>query len=286
MKTIHSLKIDLNKTIWNLGFFLSVLLTIALQFTNQIYVDGESGKTYCVLEALMKLSRSQIESDVNLSSLMVLQAGVAGYFIMFIPIIAAFPFIPNFCAERNSGLIRFTIQRTGKFRYYCVKFLSAVLGGGLSVLLGYIVFAVLMLILFPDIRTYNLSKEELSVLTDFYITKRLFLIASGIFLYGSVSAIPAFLMSSFVKNRYIITCVPFMITYLYSTGLTKLIYEGMEKGKQTLVDLGNTLKPEQITTLYYGDSISRNAIYVNMAFVAVSFFIFVWIMNGRSDMGE
>lgn len=286
MKTIHSLKIDLNKTILNLGFFLSVLLTIALQFTNQIYVDIESGKTYCVLEVLMKLSRSQIESDVNLSSLMVLQAGVAGYFVMFIPIIAAFPFIPNFCAERNSGLMRFTIQRTGKLRYYCVKFLSAVLGGGLSVLLGYILFAVLMLILFPDIRTYNLSKEELSALTDFYIAKRLFLIGLGIFLYGAVSAIPAFLTSSFVKNRYIITCVPFMITYLYSTSLTRLIYEGMEKGKQTLIDLGNTLKPEQITTLYYGDSISRNAIYVNMAFVAVSFFIFVRIMNGRSDMGE
>lgn len=286
MKTLHTLEVELTKTIVNLGFLISVLITLALQFTNQIYVDNLTGKTYSVIEVIMQLDKSIIKENTGLSAFRILQSGVAGYFIMFIPIIAAFPFIPNFCAERNSGLIRFTIQRTGKFRYYLTKFVSAALGGGLAVLFGYLLYGMIIAVIFPSIRTYDISGEELSKLTRIFIAKRIGLVSIGIFIYGAVSAIPAFLMAAFVKNRYIITCVPFLAVYLYSTSLTKLIYDGMEKQNQRLVDIGYTLKPEQVTTLHYGDSMARNSLLLNLILVITSFLAFVIIMNRRRDFGE
>lgn len=286
MKTIHILKTEVKKTIINPGFFLSVLITFLLQFTTQVYVDGFTGKTYSVLEVMLNLDKTILENDYNLSSYFIMKSGLAGYFVMFIPILAAFPFIPNFCAERNSGLIRFTIQRAGKFRYYITKFFSAVLGGGLAVLFGYILFISIIYCSFPSIQSYGLSVEEINMVLGEEPVIQIILIFLGVFLYGAVSSVPAFCMASFARNRYIITCVPFMIVYLYNSGLTKLIYDGMEENNQQIIDIGNILKPEQITTLYYRDTISRYALLLQSGFVLIAFLLFVCIMNKRKDFGE
>lgn len=286
MKTIHTIKIELNKTILNMGFLLAVLITTALQFTNQVYIDGQTGKTYSALQLLLDLQPHIIKEDPGLSSIMIFSSGLAGYFIMFIPIIAAFPFIPNFCAERNSGLIRFAIQRTGKVRYYAVKFIASLLGGGFAVSLGFALFGILAYVLFPSINHYGLSQKDISSMIPGGIGMRVMLILLGAFIYGAVSTIPAFFMASFVKNRYIITCVPFVLVYLYSTSLTKFIFDATACHNEKLITLLNTLKPEQVTTLFFKDSISRNSLYIDIGFIIVMFILFVLIMNKRRDLGE
>lgn len=231
MKTLHALKIELKKTIGNWGFLLSMVITFVLQFTNQVYIDDVTGKTYCVFEVMCKLDKGIIENNVALSSFSIIQ-------------------------------------------------------GGLAVLLAYIMFAVVVFIAFPSLRSYPLSSEELKVYTVAFVTKRLSIIGLGMFLYGAVSTIPAFLMSSFVKNRYIITCVPFLLVYLYSTSLTKVIYEASERNQQKLVDLATALKPEQVASLHYADAIAKNAVLFNLGFVVIGFLLFVIVMNGRGDLGE
>lgn len=143
-----------------------------------------------------------------------------------------------------------------------------------------------MFIAFPSLRSYPLPSEELKTYTAAFVAKRLSIIGLGMFLYGAVSTIPAFLMSSFVKNRYIITCVPFLLVYLYSTSLTKVIYEASGRNQQKLVDLATSLKPEQVASLHYVDAIARNSVLFNLGFVVIGFLLFVMIMNGRRDLGE
>ena len=106
MKTAHILKIDLWKSIINWGVVFSVLITFCLLFTTQVYTDILDGKTYNVIEAYRLLRQDVVYSTPEFSSILILQKTLSSYFVMFIPIIAAFPFIPNFCAERNSGLNR------------------------------------------------------------------------------------------------------------------------------------------------------------------------------------
>lgn len=61
MKTLHALKIELKKTIGNWGFLLSMVITFVLQFTNQVYIDDVTGKTYCVysISILTELSATK-----------------------------------------------------------------------------------------------------------------------------------------------------------------------------------------------------------------------------------
>lgn len=286
MKTIHTIKIELNKTILNMGFLLAVLITTVLQFTNQIYIDGQTGKTYSTLQVLLNLEPHIIRENPSLSSIMIFSSGLAGYFIMFIPIIAAFPFIPNYCAERNSGLIRLTIQRTGKMRYYAVKFIASLLGGGFAVSLGFALFGIMTYVLFPSINHYGISQNDISNMIPGGIGMRVILILLGAFIYGAISTVPAFFMASFVKNRYIITCVPFVLVYLYSTSLTKFIFDATACHNEKLIALLNTLKPEQVITLFFKDSISQNSFFIDIGFIIVMFILFVLIMNRRRDLGE
>ncbi|SFR56730.1 hypothetical protein [Anaeromicropila populeti] len=286
MKTLHTLKIELWKTIGNLGFVVSIFITFGLLCTTEVYIDTMTGKAYNVIEALLQINQEIAKTEISFAAPIILQGAFSSYFAMFIPIIAAFPFIPNFCAERNSGLIRYTIQRTGKIRYYITKFLSAILGGGLSVLLGYCLYGAMITMLFPSIKDYNLPKEILTLYTGTNIMLRNLLLIIGIFLYGCFSTIPAFFLAAFVRNRYIITCVPFMVTYLFSSSLTKLIYDGMATQNQKLIDIGNTLKPEGISRLYQQDAISRNCLLIYLVFMSICFLLFVIIMNRRFDLGE
>lgn len=286
MKIIHILKIELWKSIINWGFVFSVLITFCLLFTTQVYTDITDGKTYNVLESYLQLRQDVVYSTPEFASILILQKTLSSYFVMFIPIIAAFPFIPNFCAERNSGLIRYAILRTGKSQYYITKFLSALFSGGFSVLLGYLLFFFVISVTFPSIADYNLPNELLSLYIGSNILLTIALAVAGVFLYGSISTIPAFLLAAFVKNRYIITCVPFMITYLYSSSLTKLIYDSVLKQNQKQINFYTMLKPESISCLYRQDNISRNSMLIFLCFGVACFLIFVLIMNRRRDYGE
>ena len=137
MKLINTLKCDLNKTLLNIGFIGAALLTAVLCFTAPTYHELTTDRSYSVFESFFSFKREFIESDMQFASINVFQNGLGGYITMFLPIIVAFPFMLSFCAERNSGLMRFTISRTGCLRYYLSKFLSVIIGGGLAAMLGY-----------------------------------------------------------------------------------------------------------------------------------------------------
>lgn len=286
MRLIYALKQELKKTVVNTGFFVCVLITLILFLLTTCYVDVNTGKSYSVIETLLFIKHQKICEDVSFASCNIIQWAVSGYFLMFIPIIAAFPFIPNFCAERNSGLIRFTIQRSGRMLYYVTKFLSALLGGGLAVLLAYMIFMLIIYLNFPSLNSYSLSDEMLALYKQNAMPINIIKSIFGIFIFGAMAVVPAFLISSFVKNRYLITCIPFMVVYLFSTSLTKLSYDGMEKNKPELIKIAQILKPETITKLSHYEETVRGALIINFIFLIVSFIAFVLIMNRRWDLGE
>ena len=109
------------------------------------------GVIYTVFECIAKLDKQLFADDYSFSSYLIFAKGMSGYMAMFLPIIAAFPFMTAFCAERNGGSMRFNITRTGGLRYYLSKFCSAFLCGGSAVLFGYIIFGVIVKINFSFI---------------------------------------------------------------------------------------------------------------------------------------
>lgn len=289
----------MKKTLWNPSFLICVFIVTALCFTTAIYTDTNTGQEYTVLDCLTKLSRNQLLADEKFASYNVVMSSIGGYLAMFLPILAAFPFIPNFCSERNSGLIRLTIYRTGKFRYYFSKFISALFGGGLAIMLGYIIYTAMAFALFPSINDYSV-KDGMEMMNDYagwktVMAKQLI----GSFVYGAVATVPAFIFSSFIKNRYVITCLPFMLSYMYTTAITKItmnLYNEsfaasdaqnfeLSAEKFKLASKISNFSPKAVINILTAQD-KNEIILLNASIVVVGFIIFVVVMNLRLDKGE
>lgn len=287
MNTFNSLRGDLNKTIINIGFLGAVLLTAVLCFTAPTYHELTTDRSYSVFESFFSFEREFIESDQQFASYHVFQNGLGGYITMFLPIIVAFPFMVSFCAERNSGLMRFTISRTGCIRYYLSKFLSVMIGGGLAAMLGYALYGLVVYGFFPNINDYQLSEFDMQMLPE-NMKVQIIKMLLGAFLYGAVTTLPAFFISSFSRNPYLITCVPFLMVYIWNTALNKLLLSMWEHDDYEAANKLFDYMPDSIRQLAFAtewnESIQRIVIFNGVLVVGV-IVLFSLIMNLRKDKG-
>lgn len=293
MKFFHTLRQDLNKTVLNIGFLGAALMTCLLCFTATAYTDPSNQKSYTIMEAFYSFDKQFVQSNKVFASVRLFTSGLSGYITMFIPIIVAFPFMVSFCSERNNGLMRFTISRTGKLRYYLSKFFASFLGGGLAVLIGLVLYGIAVYIMFPSLSSYPPDPW----LTEFEqpgeIEMVVRMLASG-FIYGAFSTLPAFLLSSFCKNPYIITCLPFMLVYIWTTAIRKLQFKAFENYMdfdQSYYDKLAAFSPDspQYVPGVFFDEMSDMLKYVlwfNGIYLAVILIGFIVIMNLRIDKGN
>lgn len=285
---MRSLKCDLEKSVLNIGFLGAVLLTCALGFTAMAYVDNNTSQSYSVLEVMFRLDRNFIRNNSTFSSMNIFQLALSGYITLFLPIIVAFPFMTAFCTERNSGNMRFVIIRSGKWRYYISKLLSAIIGGGLSVMLGVILFGLLAMALFPSLSSYNVSSEQFDMMLPGGYAATIFRMLLTAFLYGALSTLPALLLSSFCKNPYVITCLPFMLTYIRDTAVQRLTQAAFDRDDFEAVTRIYPFSSSAITNLIYSSAVDeqlRRAFIINGIMAVVFVIGFVFIMEQRSDKG-
>lgn len=294
MKFFHTLRQDLNKTVINIGFVGAALMTSLLCFTATAYMDPSNQKTYTIMEAFYSFDLRFVQSDDTFASINLFTRGLSGYVTMFLPIIVAFPFMVSFCAERNNGLMRFTISRTGKMRYYLSKFFASFLGGGLAVLLGLLLYGIAVYIMFPTFSSYDINPEMMQyIYKDSEVKRFLMYIASG-FIYGAFSTLPAFLLSSFCKNPYIITCLPFMLVYIWTTAISKLqmkAFENYMDFDQAYYDKLTAFSPDSpmyIPNNIFNEmtSMGKYLLWFNGIYLAVILIAFIVIMNLRIDKGN
>lgn len=291
MKTLNNIRQDLNKAVINIGFAGATLMTCVLCFTASAFRDNSNDKSYSIFEAFFSFDHIFIEKHDDFASIRLFQNGLSGYITMFIPIIVAFPFMVSFCAERNNGLMRFTITRSGKIRYYFSKFTASFLSGGLAVMLGMALFGIIIWIAFPSLESYNLSVEQLEWIIPDGITAAVVKNLIAAFIYGAFSTLPAFFLSSFCKNPYIITCLPFMLIYVWSTSLNKLISKGFETGDYEIYDKVSAFTPDSPRQLAYisfseMSATQRNMLIFNVVYLAAALIGFIAIMNLRTDKGN
>ena len=288
VKTISTVYVDLNKTIFSLGFFACAIITAILCLTTQGYSDHETNINYSVYEAILYLDWQTL-SENGIANITIISSGLSGYCTMFMPIIAALPFVTAFCNERNTGSIRLNIARTGKLRYYIGKFVSAIISAGLAVTLGCAVFAVIVYPIFPTIEDCKELSHSFFIEDNFSMATELWHFFSGAFIYGAVSVLPAFFMSSFVKNHYIITCVPFMLAYIQKVALNKISQAHMTDAPTeglSIFEKCSAFYPENITQWYSKNTYVPLMLKYNGICTAAALIGFIVIMNLRRDKGE
>lgn len=280
---IKSLKCDLHKTMLSTGFVAAIFIAFLLCFTENIYIDSKTMQAFSVFEVLFKFKRSFMESNTSFYSLSVFGSAFSGYSAMFLPVLASFPFVFSQSAERNSGNIRFSIYRTKRLKYYLSKFICAVLSGGICIMLGVLFFGIFSCCAFLGIEYYpHLNLEKYAPDGVFAeVGKKLL----SSFIYGGINAIPAFFLSSFCRNRYIILCVPFLMRFMLDTATKKITANSPDYNIYEMVFPFESYAPSQIPYLKAG-SMLYSTIAVTVIFSAVMLLGYIIIMELRTDKGE
>lgn len=288
MSFLNTLRCDLNKTALNLGFLGAIIMTCVLCFTASVYTDPATDKTYSVLEAALSIDRELMQTDYSFSSVTIFSKALSGYITMFLPIIVAFPFMIAFCAERNSGLMRFTITRTGQLQYCLSKFAAAFLSGGLATFLGVALYGILVWMLFPTFSSYHVPEEQLMWVLPSGEALTVIKTLMAAFLYGAITTVPAFFISSFCKNPYLITCIPFLLVYIWDTTLSKIAAEELERLNFTIYDQIGPFFPSGIADIVHSTEWNARVtttVVFNCVYLFTGFAGFFLVMYHRTDKG-
>lgn len=252
---------DMKKAVCSHTFLFSVFAVFVLCFSTVACLD-HNGREYSVLEVILDRRRF---SFMNLDVIQLLS--ISRYLTLFLPILSAMPFVAAFSAERLTGNIRFHISRIGRYPYYMAKFTAAFFSGGCIVLLGYALYAVVLCVFFPLGNAACIPK-----------------VFCGMFLYGMVSVTPAFFFAAFIRNKYIVCCLPFILLHFYSAALTRFLSYFTQKGDIDAAIRISFLYPDSVEGLTGQNALFAIAYQVCLAVLALAGF--VWIMDRRGDYGE
>lgn len=283
MRMIGSLKSDFCKTVKSAGFLAAVIVTFLLCFTENVYVDRTTARSYSVFESLFELDRQIMYRDDGFCSLMIFKNSLTGYSAMFLPILASFPFAVSQSAERNSGNIRFSIFRAKRMKYYFSKFICGVISGGLGIMLGVMLFGIFSVTAFPGIQHY--PDLDLSYYAPNGVFAEVMKKLLSAFIYGCVSTFPAFFISSFCRNRYIILCVPFLTRFIRQTAINKILSNTRDSEIYQMVFPFEPYAPSRIPYLKAGTQL-YSTLAVTLITAAFMLFGYIIIMERRADKGD
>lgn len=214
MRFLGLLKTDLYRVIFHIDFVIAVLLFGALCFTAEGYFG--SGSSVSILELALFYKSEDISHKLALSNYSLFLAGIGPYNLMFSPIIAAIPSIPKFIRERRNGYIRLVIHRCGVKQRCFSLYLSALISGGLVVMVGYGLYGLCCMFLFPGMITD--TAQWLAAPAWSGILFQL----TGAFFFGMVAVLLPTLLSGISKNTYFVLCSAFSLFYVYCNFLESL----------------------------------------------------------------
>jgi len=298
MRTLRYCKVNLRKIVTSPGFYLCILFTLVLCFTAEAYTDYGENKVYSVIGAWFRFTKEEMLLHTELSAYQMLRKATGGWLATFLPIIAAFPMLPILCDESTSKNVRYSAHRGTRTSFIAGRCLTAMLSGGLAVLCGFALFAGGGFLMFPSIGEYAPELREMSewwiagtypLFSKFGYSYLVLLEFVEMLLYGAFYAVPALMVSAFLKNKYFVLCIPFFFKYMANyihTGLTVNAYESIETADATLLEMLSATDPDALGELFsYGDTLWRTLSY-HMILLLFAFLLYFVIMNRRVEFGE
>lgn len=245
----HALLQELYKITSNYVFFLSIIGVVLLLLSGTVLTEALTSKTYNLYQILFmeKTERIKLLNMYDVTYESIFLRGTDGYLWMFLPVFTSAPFVLPMCAAKKNNNIRFEIFRSGKLEYVMAKCLSAMLCGGLITCLGYAIFTIIIKCLLPEVVPLNINLD-----IDLYFmlpqplnftmySKRFF----ELFFYGMTSTCITFTLSGFIRNKYLVLCIPFMLNYFLKKQLSRGKYMENE-----LALISNPSTPSNLFTIY------------------------------------
>ena len=217
---------NLYRTIKSPFFWISVITVCMICFASYAYNDPVTEDKMMVFELIG--NKELVSNDPRLSSFEIFKNVNGLGLIVFLPVIVSVPFASLHLDEMNSGMGRFMLQRQSKRKYFIGSGITSFISGGLICLIAYALYGLTVYFAFPSIVSY--SEEKTAFLRLHYegVTEPfkkvidsgeyalpVFLLLLQMFLLGGIVSMFSLLFSAFIKNIYIVVCLPCFIFYAW-----------------------------------------------------------------------
>lgn len=232
MRTLRSLKMQLYRMFVSPIPVVCVLMIFALCCVTNVYSDPERGKGYSVVTMLLSGDILQFVADNQVVRENVVRSAMSSWLIMFAPVICVLPFVKSVSTEKSS-LKRFEMHRCGKGVFAVTRLLAGMLTSAVILCVGYGLLIALSFGLFPSAAEVdeNIVRAALHGMSfaGFYFSR-----LAGAFIMGAVCALPAYIISIFSANKYMMTCIPFMLLHFYNIFIGRLSKSISLEGRKRL----------------------------------------------------
>lgn len=209
--------VELKKTVGKGSFFALILAVAFLCLC--IPVSRDDGTMTNCLSVLFQVSGEEYVMSDSLKLPSLMRSVISGYFIMLAPMIVSLSILPILCEEKESGMVRYILPRSGKKASVTGSFLAAVWSGGLVVVAGYLLVFIILAIhayFMGGISCVSMNTQEI---------QRMVIRIVGVWIYGMICAVWTYLISIFLRNRYLLSCIPYIFLYLSDRMFNSISYE-------------------------------------------------------------
>ena len=266
--------VSFKKTVTSRNFLICIGLTVGLLFLSEVYEDIVTENKYSVINALFSFSADEMKRHTELCSNFVVSKARDSWFSLFVPIIAAFCFVPEMCAEREENALRFQVVRSSKTKWQISRFLAGIISGGTAVALGYVIFSGLVMMLFPPSAPDYMQGRT----TDFY------LLVLDMWIFAVFQSIPSMLLTSVLRSKYLIICIPFFLKYALAQLSSKLVMDSWtEDYGESFDELVKFIDPNGLINISTTKNYELFIMYGIL--LAVSLTAYMVIERKRGDFG-
>lgn len=200
-------------------------------------------------------SREKLLSNIELNRCAIFMRGVGVWSQICFPILLTIGFIYGNSYEKNSGMCLFYFVRMGRKRYCFNKIAGMLISGIIVAFLGIVLYGIFVYIKLPAPSAYGQelcerffmmynSGTELSIVVKFLV---------NIIFYAIVSSVFPYLVSLIFTDKYILVCMPVLLSYIYTSILNKLDYYAMNNGKEHLGKILEIMNPLSVISFSNGN---------------------------------
>lgn len=134
------------------------------------------------------------------------------------PIFTALSYSVSYCTEENNHMISYIISRSGKRQYSCEKVLVTAASGGLTALLGMLLFVIVLSTYLPMTTPQYIEETQMlpfgSLLSRNSGIPFLMVVMYLIALSGALWAEVGIWISAYLPNPYVALCFPMLFKFL------------------------------------------------------------------------
>ena len=220
---------EIKKQNYLLIFIIEIIGIICTCISSSCYTD-EKGKTYTVLGMIFNTDGIDMSNYISLNQIEVWRCGFGTWSYILLPLFVGLGYIYVISEERKNGMLCSILIRESRMQYCISKMVSCMITSGFLILLGYMIYGLIVMLVFPNLTDYSINDViyymELTGIDSIvmYILKRL----SLVFLYGICLGVYSFIVAIFFTDKYILICLPMMISYIHYSFINKISIQMMQ----------------------------------------------------------